>query len=277
MHGNVWEWCLDWYSSSGYSGTDPVGATSGNGRICRGGSYYRDASYCESGFRDYDDHDSRYSNLGFRVAVPADQIYGVTFNANGGEGTMSSQIYTYGVEQALSANAFTRFGYTFKGWAKSSTGSVVYTDGQSVKNLTSTGGTIYLYAIWEKVVSSNLEFTTSGDASWFINNSLTYNGQSVMQSGSITHNEETWLNTEVSNSGKISFYWKVSSESNYDTLKFYIDGVLKKTISGTGGSWQYVEFNISGTGTHTIRWCYAKDGSVSKGEDCGWIADVCWE
>ena len=52
MHGNVWEWCLDWYSSSGYSGTDPVGATSGNYRVQRGGSWYGNGS-CGSSFPNY--------------------------------------------------------------------------------------------------------------------------------------------------------------------------------------------------------------------------------
>ena len=75
--------------------------------------------------------------------------YYVKFNANGGSGTMSSQLFTYGTSQNLTANAFTRDGYKFAGWATSTSGSVVYANEESVKNLTSTNnGTYNLYAKW---------------------------------------------------------------------------------------------------------------------------------
>ncbi len=85
-------------------------------------------------------------------AVWRANTYYVEFDANGGEGTMPVQTFTYGTAQTLTANTFTKNGYTFKGWAKSSTtGTVAYTDGKSVKNLTQNdGATITLYAVWEK-------------------------------------------------------------------------------------------------------------------------------
>ena len=78
--------------------------------------------------------------------------YYVAYDANGGEGAMDVQTFTYGETQNLTANTFTRDGYTFRGWGKSSTTSTVsYTDGKSVKNLTQNdGATITLYALWEK-------------------------------------------------------------------------------------------------------------------------------
>ena len=76
--------------------------------------------------------------------------YAVTFNANGGTGTMADESFVYDTAKALTANAFTRTGYTFKGWAMSASGAVVYADMASVKNLTATSGeTINLYAVWE--------------------------------------------------------------------------------------------------------------------------------
>ena len=47
MHGNVYEWCLDWYCGS-IIGADPVGATSGDSRVVRGGSYNYGAYSCRS-------------------------------------------------------------------------------------------------------------------------------------------------------------------------------------------------------------------------------------
>ena len=76
--------------------------------------------------------------------------YTIKFNANGGSGTMSNLSMTYGTAKNLTANTFTRIGYEFKGWATSASGSVVYTDKQSVNNLTATsGGVVNLHAVWK--------------------------------------------------------------------------------------------------------------------------------
>ena len=77
--------------------------------------------------------------------------YNVAFNANGGTGAMSNQAFVYdAAAQALTENAFTREGYTFKGWSTSPNGQVVYTDGETVQNLTANAnGVVTLYAVWE--------------------------------------------------------------------------------------------------------------------------------
>ena len=76
--------------------------------------------------------------------------YTVTFNANDGTGTMNGQDFTYDVAQNLTANAFTRTGYTFNGWNTAKDGSgTSYADKASVKNLTATAdGKVTLYAQW---------------------------------------------------------------------------------------------------------------------------------
>lgn len=79
-------------------------------------------------------------------------VYTVTFNKNGGTGTMSDQSFTYGQTQNLRANTFTRTGYTFAGWARAENGTVEFTNEQSISNLTpENGGTITLYAVWNDV------------------------------------------------------------------------------------------------------------------------------
>ncbi|MBQ7977026.1 MAG: InlB B-repeat-containing protein, partial [Clostridia bacterium] len=75
--------------------------------------------------------------------------YYVKYNANGDSGTMSNSTHTYGTASALTTNAFNRTGYSFSGWATSSTGAVAYSNGASVSTLTTTsGGTYNLYAVW---------------------------------------------------------------------------------------------------------------------------------
>ena len=79
------------------------------------------------------------------ISVSASTMYTVTFNSNGGDGTMSSQSFTPGVPQSLSHNLFNKNNYNFLGWAQSSSGSVVYEDMEVISNLT---GNTTLYAKW---------------------------------------------------------------------------------------------------------------------------------
>lgn len=85
-----------------------------------------------------------------------------------------TQTFTYGISQNLQENPYTRAGYSFVGWSTTPTGDVLYTDGESVSNLT-TSGSIDLYAIWSFTMQSvdntmlgylmrnSGDFTTLGD------------------------------------------------------------------------------------------------------------------
>ena len=70
MHGNVWEWCLDWHGNyPGGSVTDPTGAASGSYRVYRGGGWGLGAARCRSALRYGDSPGFRGGYLGFRLAL----------------------------------------------------------------------------------------------------------------------------------------------------------------------------------------------------------------
>ncbi|MCD4736039.1 MAG: T9SS type A sorting domain-containing protein, partial [Bacteroidales bacterium] len=91
------------------------------------------------------------------------------------------------------------------------------------------------------------------------------------KSGTISHMESSILHitVDVAVNDQISFFRKVSSEENYDYLKFYIDGILKDEWAGEV-PWGEVSFDVT-AGQHTFKWEYYKDISESYGSDCGWV------
>ena len=92
------------------------------------------------------------------------------------------------------------------------------------------------------------------------------------QSGAISDGESTSLEfVGILADGLVSFSYNISSESNYDFLQFYIDGVQLAQWSGS----QNGNFTTLITlGQHTLMWKYVKDGSVSVGLDAAWIDDI---
>ena len=70
MHGNVYEWCLDWYGSLSGGVTDPVGLSSSWSRVTRGGSWINSASNCTSSSRDDYGPEGSSNYYGFRLVCP---------------------------------------------------------------------------------------------------------------------------------------------------------------------------------------------------------------
>ena len=103
------------------------------------------------------------------------KTYTVVFNGNGNTGgSMSNQAFTVGVAQNLRSNGFSKTGHYFAGWATSSGGSVVYSDGQSVKDLSTTNGaTVNLYAKWN-VNTYTVKYNANGGTGAPGNQTKTY-------------------------------------------------------------------------------------------------------
>ena len=151
--------------SAAYGSTITYTATAGTGYTFKGFSTSNStslpASLSASGkTATANKYGTTNNNTTYYAYFKANQ-YTVKFDANGGTGSMSDQSHTYSVSQALTANAFTRTGYTFEGWNTQADGTgTSYTDKQSVSNLSSTdGGSVTLYAQWAEIPANNHNIT----------------------------------------------------------------------------------------------------------------------
>jgi len=72
MHGNVWEWCSDWYGPYGGDVQNPIGATAGSDRVLRGGSWDCSPQSCRAGDRYRGTAGSRDYDFGLRLALDSE-------------------------------------------------------------------------------------------------------------------------------------------------------------------------------------------------------------
>lgn len=120
--------------------------------------------------------------------------------------------------------------------------------------------------------TTNLVWSTGGNAAWAGTNAVTHDGVDAAQSGLIGHSQSSYFETTVVGPGVLTFWWKVSSEAGYDHLGLNLDGTPLISISGEV-NWQQRTQSV-GVGTHTLRWVYSKDGSVVAGQDRAWVDTV---
>ncbi|HPT71418.1 MAG TPA: C25 family cysteine peptidase, partial [Candidatus Cloacimonadota bacterium] len=124
--------------------------------------------------------------------------------------------------------------------------------------------------------TTTLPWTMSGSANWTVISGSTnaHTGNYCVKSGTIGNSQTTAIQVtmNIATAGNVSFWKKVSSESGYDKLFFYIDGTEKENWSGTV-AWNQSTYPVT-QGTHVFKWAYTKDNSQVAGSDCAWLDDV---
>lgn len=118
---------------------------------------------------------------------------------------------------------------------------------------------------------SRFDWNTSGNANWLVDDGGAYEGYSCAKSGLITHSQKSVLTLPwvTAYPDSITFWYKISSESNYDFLSFHINGQQMQRWSGDM-PWKKASFSVA-PGVSNFEWKYAKDYSVDANEDCARI------
>jgi hypothetical protein len=118
-----------------------------------------------------------------------------------------------------------------------------------------------------------LSWKQAGNVPWVVQSNVVASGIFAAKSGVITNNQySSLLLTTNFGPGEGTFSFRVSSEANWATLSFYLDGVLLRKWSGDV-PWSTFAFPI-GKGSHTLEWRYAKLVSTVTGLDAAFIDNV---
>ena len=118
-------------------------------------------------------------------------------------------------------------------------------------------------------------FSNNSTHPWVVTDSLAYQGTHCMRSAAGLSNYDSsimQLSVNVAVPDSMSFYYRVSSELNYDKFHFSIDDTEQLTKSGET-EWERASYFLT-AGTHTLTFLYEKDVSWDRGSDCVWIDNI---
>ena len=198
-----------------------------------------------------------------------------TVNSAGGVAVMPGTSGDFAANTTVSFNASPDFNFLFNNW----TGDVTSSDNPFstaiTGNLNVTGNfnAVEFTDGFESGDLTRLNWTSGGNAAWFVQSSIVDAGQFAARSGFIGNNQSSSLQLSMTLAAGVgSFDYLINSETNFDTLNFYLDGVLQQQWSGVAG-WANYTFPVT-SGTHTLEWRYVKDASLSSGLDAAFIDDL---
>lgn len=207
----------------------------------------------------------------------------IQFHANGGSGTMANETFQFGVTKAISANSFTRSGYTFVGWAAGPSGSVKWEPRESVRDLTTIAeAKVHLYAVWfpngyaetfhDGFECSQNPWTTSSYSPWtFETTSTAYDtdhGSDIASSGQLSGFDTSWAQTTgIVGPCTLRFHYRKDFANG--TFSVLCDGssVFSDSTAARSSTWIGKEVSIP-SGTHTIRVQFTQtSGTAYNGVD----------
>ncbi len=118
---------------------------------------------------------------------------------------------------------------------------------------------------------TNLDFTTYDDVFWFAETDVTHDRDAAAQSGAMTDNQASALETTVTGPGTLTFWWKSVSDDESYNLQFQINGAQQNGISGQT-DWTQQTYTLD-AGTQRLTWL-ATTGDGSSLSDAGYVDQV---
>jgi hypothetical protein len=117
-----------------------------------------------------------------------------------------------------------------------------------------------------------LTWTSGGDRIWFGQATVDHDGTDAAQSAPIGNNQQVSLQASILGPGRVTFWWKVSSEDGFDFLDFLINDATQASLTGEV-DWVQRTFLVP-AGQSTLTWIYSKDTATAAGQDAAWVDQV---
>jgi len=182
---------------------------------------------------------------------------------------------SYAVGSTANVSASANVGYRFINWSVS--GTRVSTSPSYQFNVDGNRNLQANFAATSSLSSAldapGLIFDSSGDNTWFGQSGLSHDNVDAARSGWISHSQSTSMSTTVDGPANVSFIWKVSSQLNFDFLRVFVDNLDQGGPISGEEDWAQRTITVP-EGTHTVRWTYSKDSTISGGDDAGYVDQV---
>ncbi len=213
-------------------------------------------------------------------SVPATANMGQSLNfsasATGGTGpyTYSWDVNQDAVEDLTGVSVNYSYNYLYRGNVKVTATDSTGCSGQDSAAIVVSNAAAEIFPLANSLPGDWMP-VTGADAGWNFDNSMADEGVASASSATILDEQTAAVEVtqEFTGSGNfIAFSFKVSSEESYDRFVFEIDGVVKESWSGETG-WRTAYHPLT-AGSHTFKWSYIKDQSVSSGSDKAWVDGV---
>lgn len=189
-------------------------------------------------------------------------------------GSVCSASFTQSTNVTLTATPIS--GSAFTGWSGACSGTApTCVVGMTVaRTATATfSNTPPPLSLGDALDNTALSWSTSSTAPWAGQTNVTSDGIDAAQSGAISALQTTSVVTAVVGPGELRYFWRVSSEPDFDKLTFYFDDVPQQGAISGEVNWVQQAWTIP-VGIHALRWTYSKDGSVTLGQDKAWLDRV---
>jgi hypothetical protein len=203
------------------------------------------------------------ANVTLYAVWVANLSYTVTFNANGGAGTMSPQSIVSGTTAILSANAFTFAGKSFTGWSTLPNGSVVYA-GQA--SYTMGSANVTLYAVWVANPSYTVTFNANGGAGTMSPQSIVSGTTAILSANAFTVTGRSFTGWSTLPNGSVAYADQASytmGSANVTLYAVWVANSYTVTFNANGGAGTMISQSIVSGTSATL--------SLNSFTNAGWL------
>ena len=178
--------------------------------------------------------------------------YAITFNANGGTGTMTADSVNHGASYTIKANTFTRTGHTFTGWRTAASSGTSHAAGAQITNVT---GNITLFAQWTPITYT-VSFRANGGTGTMTNDNVNHGGSYTIKANTFTrvgHTFNGWRTAATGGTAHAAGATISNVTANITLFAQWTPITYTVSFRANGGAGTMTNDNVNHGGNYTIK------------------------